>query len=156
MDAKLQLQADLVFLALTTWREARGESMITQLGVAHAILNRVRKPAWWGTDVMSVVFKKWQFSSMTDPHDPQLTTWPRSSDKSWQQCLDVAADVLSGATANPVPGADSYYDISIKPPVWAVESAFVGQLGKIRFYNLDNDHERSSAIDNASQVLKEG
>jgi len=137
----LQKYADIIFLALAVWREARGEDIVCQIGVAHSILNRVKRPAWWGTDIQSVVFKKWQYSSLTDPNDPQLTTWPRADDWSWKQCLKVANDTISGVTVNPVPGADSYHDISIPPPKWATNENFVGQIGRILFYNLDQDIE---------------
>lgn len=137
----LMLIADVVFLALTIWREARGESKDVQEGIACVILNRVKRPSWWGTDVMSVCFKKWQFSSLTDPNDKQLTTWPKSEDCSWLQCLGVAWYALRGKITNPVPGADSYYDISITAPKWATVDVFVKQIGRVKFYNLDRDIE---------------
>ena len=143
LNSDRQHQADKTFLALCLWREARGESAKVQSGVAHAVLNRVARPSWWGRDVMGVIFKKWQFSSLTDPHDRQLTTWPASDDRSWQQCLQVAGGAIAGAIPNPVPGADSYYDLSIPPPKWADPQRFVAQLGRIRFYDLDQDYERS-------------
>lgn len=138
----LQQSADIGFLALTIWRESRGESIETQTGIANVILNRVRNPAWWGRDLMGVVFKKWQFSSLTDPHDRQLTTWPAHGDVIWQQCLDVAFNAINGTAKNLVPGADSYYDTSIPAPNWADPDRFVAQLGRVRFYNLDRDVEK--------------
>ena len=133
--------ADIAFLALTIWREARGESPDAKLAVAWCIKNRVNRPSWWGSDILSVVFKKWQFSSLTDPKDPQLTTWPQSNDKSWIESLDVAEKALTWATGHPAPGADSYYDISIATPKWANDRNFVKQIGKLRFYNVDMDTE---------------
>ena len=140
-----QEHADKTFLALTIWREARGEPDEAKTAVAYCVLNRVDRPTWWGKDVMSVVFKKWQFSSMTDPKDPQLTTWPQSTDSSWPKCLSIACRAYDRALENPVIGADSYYDISLdkigKAPKWATEETFVRQIGKIKFYNLDKDVE---------------
>ncbi|HBI15006.1 MAG TPA: hypothetical protein DDY20_05760 [Desulfobulbaceae bacterium] len=89
--------------------------------------------------MMSVVFKKWQFSSMTDPRDRQLTTWPATNDPSWRQCLSIACASIDGDLPNPVPGADHYYDISIPPPKWAAAARFVSQIGKVRFYDLERD-----------------
>jgi len=140
--SELQNYSDKTFLALTVWREARGETKEVQAGIAHVVLNRVARPSWWGKDIMSVCFKKWQFSSLTDPNDRQLTTWPASSDPSWQQCLQVASDVVDGIVKNPVPGADSYYDISIPAPKWATAEVFVSQIGRVRFYNLDRYIEK--------------
>lgn len=146
-DAGLALQrtligeAELVFLALTVWREARGQSRECQVGVAYSIMNRVKNPGWWGNSVCSVLFKRLQYSSMTYKGDPQLTTWPAETDPSWLQCLEVASTVLVEAEENPVPGADSYHDVSIPPPNWASPKSFVRQIGRIRFYNLDRDLE---------------
>ena len=137
----LQASADLAFLALTVWREARGESMDAKAGVAFCILNRVNRPSWWGKDISSVVFKKWQFSSMTDPKDKQLTLWPASDDKSWVDSMVVASGAINGTLENPVPGADSYFDVSISPPPWTEKAYSCGQLGRIRFYDVDEDFE---------------
>ena len=138
------LMSDKVFLALVVWREARGESMTGQTAVAMSILNRVHKPCWWGVDVMSVVFKKWQYSSMTAPKDLQLTTWPQN-DYSWKQCLQISSDAIMGLTPNPAPGADSYFDDSITAPKWATPDKFVCKIGRLNFYNIDMDHEVSHA-----------
>jgi spore germination cell wall hydrolase CwlJ-like protein len=141
MMENYQALADKAFLALCVWREARGESLAAQTGVAYVIMNRVKKPSWWGHDVMSVLFKKWQFSSLTDPGDKQLTRWPDSSDESWQRCLEVACNVIERNFPNTVRGADHYYDISIRPPKWADPLKFVAQVGRLRFYDLDFDTE---------------
>jgi N-acetylmuramoyl-L-alanine amidase len=132
----LQEQANLTFLALVIWREARGEIKDGQTGVAYVILNRVLNPGWWGNNVTSVLFQKWQFSSMTNPKDRQLTTWPREDDIAWQNCLNTANEVLSGRAKNIYPDADSYHDISISPPGWAVTAHYCGQIGRLKFYNI--------------------
>ncbi len=144
-----QYIADVFFLALTVWREARGESYEGKLAVACSILNRVQRPSWWGDSVQSVVTKKWQYSSLTDPHDPQLTTWPAESDVRWQESMQIAVDVMNGQVGNPVPGADSYFAVSIPAPKWATEDRFVRQIGAHRFYNLDHDVEADQAPEGA-------
>ena len=136
----LQDHSEITFMALVIWREARGESTPGKIAVAHSIMNRVRHPKWWGTTVMEVVFKKWQYSSMTDPKDRQLTTWPQN-DPLWRECLTVAHDVYYGKMDNPVPGADSYHDLSIPSPKWATPEMFVRQIGRLKFYNVDLDFE---------------
>lgn len=145
MILSLQKSADLAFLALTVWREARGESATVKTAVVHSILNRVNRPSWWGRDIMGVVFKKWQYSSLTDPKDPQLTTWPKNGETAWQECLLISNNVMRGLLNNPMPGADSYHDISIPAPDWAKPEYFVGQIGRVRFFNLDNDYEIQEA-----------
>jgi spore germination cell wall hydrolase CwlJ-like protein len=131
---------DAFWLAFAVWREARGEPLLGQIGVAHSIMNRVIRPTWWGRTVMEVIFRPWQYSSFTDPKDKQLTTWPKN-DRVWHQCLYVACGVLDGVIANPVPGADSYFDISITGTDWATPDKFVAQIGRIKFYNVDRDVE---------------
>lgn len=140
---ELQKAADLIFLALTVWREARGQKRDCQLAVAYSILNRVEHPKWWGKDICSVVFARLQYSSMTYKGDVQLTTWPvNSQDPSWLSCLSASQAAINKTEPNPVPGADSYYDLSIPPPNWAEPKMFVARLGRIRFFNVDRDVER--------------
>lgn len=130
---------DLFLMTLCVWREARGETKEAQIAVAHSILNRVNHPKWWGNSISAVVTRKWQYSSMTDPHDPQLTTWPVFGDASWASCFDAAVGALSGSYENPVPGADSYHDTSIQPPSWAATSHRLEQIGHLVFYDTDGD-----------------
>ena len=131
---------EITFTALCLWREARGESTEAKIGVACSIMNRVNRPSWWGKSVMGVLFKKWQYSSLTDPKDRQLTLWPVQGPV-WTECMTIAHDVLYGMVENPVPGADSYHDISIPSPKWAKPEMFVRQIGRIRFYNVGMDYE---------------
>lgn len=132
--AELVRIANIFYLAFVIWREARGESPDARAGVAFTVLFRAAHPGWWGVDIPSVVTKKWQFSSMTDPRDPQLTTWPVMTDSAWLECLQLARGAVDGTVQNPAPGADSYYDISIPAPKWATPATFVVQLGRIKFH----------------------
>lgn len=134
-------EADKVFLALAIWREARGESYDARVAVGCSVRNRVQRPKWWGKTYLEVIFKKWQYSSLTDPKDRQLTTWPVFPDKSFDTALKIADDVIHDRVAHPMPGADSYYDSSIDPPKWATPEKFVGKIGKLSFYNMDEDFE---------------
>lgn len=135
MSDLLQSYADIAFLALLLWREARGESKECKTGVAYSVLNRTISPSW-GDTVMSVGFQHLQYSSLTYKGDPQLTTWPKDNDPSWRQCLEIAQDVLEGDVSNPIDGADSYHDISISAPSWAGQEKFVRQIGRIKFYKV--------------------
>ena len=141
---------DIYYLALVVWREARGASREAQVAVAHSVLNRVARPSWWGKTLDEVVTKKWQYSSIAAPGDPQLILWPRLSDATWLAALGVAYDAIYGSEPNPFPGADSYYDSSLKvPPAWATDVAFVGEVASphgnsLRFYNVDHDFEKET------------
>jgi N-acetylmuramoyl-L-alanine amidase len=130
----LQPSADRTFLALTIWREARGESAKCKLAVGYSIVQRVKLRRWYGDNLSTVLFKKWQYSSLTNPKDVQLTT-------SWQDSLYAASTAMAGEKPNPAPGADSYFDESIDPPSWAKPDDFVLQIGRIKFYDLNKDYE---------------
>lgn len=136
--------SNIVFLALTVWREARGESYTCKLAVAFSILDRVHNPKWWGNDVMSVCFKRDQYSSLTNPGDPNLVAWPQAAEYAWNDSVQASIAAISGTPTNPAPGADSYFDISIAPPYWAKPTDFVIAIGRLRFYNLDRDFEQET------------
>lgn len=144
-------QYELAIVALTLWREARGCPYEVQLAVACSIRNRVRRPSWWGKTYAEVCLARLQYSSMTYPKDPQLTRFPKSvTDEGFGQCLEIARRVMRDEVDSPVPGADSYFDDSIPPPTWATPDKFVAKLGRISFYNMDRDVERSLKGDEAS------
>src|SRR5512135_2890358 len=111
---------ETAIVALTLWREARGEGEIGMRAVACSIRNRVNRPSWWGNDYGSVVTKRLQYSSMSAPGDPQLSRYPDAMDPAFAQALDLADDLIHDEPIdNPVVGADSFYDISISAPSWA-------------------------------------
>ncbi len=134
MNPVLKRIVDIFMTALVVYKESRGEPRDAQLGVAFTVQDRANEGGWWGNDDLAVATKKWQFSSITDPNDRQFKNWPSDADPSWQECLQLAADVVDGKVLNPVPGTDSYYDISIPAPEWAKTGTFIQQIGKIRFY----------------------
>jgi N-acetylmuramoyl-L-alanine amidase len=134
MLSPYQGYADITFLALTVWREARGEPREAQVAVAWTVLTRASRPGWWGRSITSCLWKRWQFSSLTDPTDRQLTTWPEAEDASWQHCLEVAYNVCADTERTPFPDATHYHDVSIAPPNWATDDGYRGQLGRLKFY----------------------
>lgn len=123
------------------WREARGEGPKAMIAVGCCVRNRVTRPTWWGRDYIDVITKKWQFSAMAAPGDPQLIVYPKSGDKQFEQALEAATWIIDGSTHHPMPGADSYYDISIPRPKWADGTNYVGSIGRLRFHNTDHDTE---------------
>lgn len=137
---------EITLLAIMLYREARGESDEAKIAVAHTVLNRVSHPGWWGNDIVSVIGRKWQYSSMTDPNDPQLIVWPKADDAAFENCLTLAGNVVRGVYNSPLRGIDSYYDDSLQGdlvPKWAKDNPlrFVAKIGRLNFYNLDGDVE---------------
>jgi spore germination cell wall hydrolase CwlJ-like protein len=141
-----KMVCDVFFLGLVVWREARGASHEAQVAVASSVMNRVKRPSWWGTDVSSVAGKRWQYSSLAAPGDAQLTLWPLLSDPTWLACLGVAYDVIHSEEPNPLPGADSYYDDSIAPPKWTKGARLCGKIDNLNFYDVDNDWEAEAMV----------
>lgn len=126
---------DIVFLALLTWREARGESDECKTGVACSVMNRVTS-AQWHDNAMDVAFQHLQYSSLTHKKDPQITTWPKSTDTTWKRCMEIAELAADGRAENPIDGADSYHDVSMKDPNWATKQNFIKRIGRIKFYRV--------------------
>lgn len=132
---------EVALLALTVWREARGESWQGKLGVAWSIRNRTMHPGqdWWGNDWEEVILKKWQYSSISDPNDPNIKLLPGDprSDPSWSDCLTIACKVYSNSIADPTGGATHYHSAFMAtPPAWvrAPGTSFHCRLGNHLFY----------------------
>lgn len=137
------------FLALAIWREARGASTEAKIAVGYSIMNRVARPSWWGRTLEEVLGKKWQYSSLAAPGDPQLLLYPRCEDPSWRECLAVSRAVLAKDIPNPFPSADSYFDSSITAPKWATPATFRGQVASTHgntlfFHDVDHDFEATA------------
>lgn len=137
---------ETALLALCIWREARGEGEIGMRAVACSIRNRVQRPSWWGSSFADVIGKKYQYSSMAAPGDPQLIRYPDMNDAAFAEALQIADAIVNEEDIeNPVVGADSFYDVSISAPSWATPQCFVKQIGRIRFYNVDLDYQLPAA-----------
>jgi spore germination cell wall hydrolase CwlJ-like protein len=133
---------ETAMVALTLWREGRGEGELAMRAIACSIRNRVNRPSWWGNDYGTVVTKRLQYSSMTAPGDPQLVRYPDAMDSEFAVALELADALVSeDPMDNPVPHADSFFDVSIPAPSWASPDIFIKQIGRIRFYNVDRDFE---------------
>lgn len=126
-----------VMLALLVWREARGELHQAKVAVCFSVMNRVENPKWWGKTLGEVIAKKWQYSSMAAPGDPNLIQYPLPQDLSFKDALATVNAVLGGKVVNPVPRADSYWDDSIARPQWATDANFVCKIGAFSFHNTD-------------------
>jgi len=129
--------SDLSLLELCVWREARGEPVDGQRGVAHVVRNRVYSGTrWWGDDWRSVILHPWQFSSF-NPSDPNSKRWPSNDD--YAALSGIVEPVFSGTDADLTNGATFYYDTSIKWPVaWGPERNYDNTLniGRLKFFKL--------------------
>lgn len=106
-----------IALALCVWREASGEGHDGMRAVAHVVANRVEAthlPDTWD----DVIFRKWQFSSMTANGDPSLMRWPISQvrNREFTDAMQVAELVYAGNDPDNTGGATMYYADTIPPP----------------------------------------
>jgi spore germination cell wall hydrolase CwlJ-like protein len=122
---------------LCIWKEARGEGNTGMMVVGCVIRNRaIRHNQTWG----QVVWKKWAFSSMTDPKDPQFHKQAPSRDDiewlSYVQAQQVVLDLMNPATPDITNGATLYYDDSIKfPQSWNPKAVIpVGKIGRLNLF----------------------
>jgi len=129
-----QQMSELALLALCVWREASNQSPAAKLGVAWSIKNRTLKPQWWGTDYLSVLGKRLQYSSFTSPGDPNLIRWPLVTDPSWADSLTAAQAAYLGDSPDPTGGATSYYSVDISPPYWVSSMVLTVQIDSIKFF----------------------
>mgnify|MGYP001599212609 CR=1 FL=1 len=120
---------DDFILALTVWREARGEPYNAKLGVANVIHNRVGDGRWKKT-IHETCLQRSQFSSFL-PGDVNVTKFPKISNtadwSAWKECCKAAAD-----PNNVVGPATHYHDISIPTP-W-LDMQFTRQIGHLKFF----------------------
>lgn len=118
-------------LALCTWREARGESLVGKLLVAQTIENRVQDARWPDTYI-GVITQRAQFSSFNQ-QDPNVVAWPAEEDPVWADCVAAAAFILAAPT--PLTLANHYHATSVSP-AWAKPDRIVAREGEHIFYTL--------------------
>ena len=88
--------------------------------VLNVLMNRA---AHRKTSVYEEAVRKWQFSSMTAPGDPNLVLYPTAIDPQWAEALTLAAQAAVGSLDDITGGATSYYAPAGMPdgkaPGWA-------------------------------------
>ncbi len=125
-------------LARTLYGEARGESVRGKEAVAAVVLNRVERaagrPHWWGSTVVEVCRKPWQFSCW-NPNDPNrdklLAVGP--GDPQFDVCRRIARRALTGVLEDPTGGATHYHARGLMPD-WADGRSPSAVIGNHLFY----------------------
>lgn len=106
--------------------EARSESEIGQVAIAHVILNRVKSHKW-SDSVAGVVYAPRQFSYTMSKQENV------PSKKDWRKSYLLAWEVLNGMVESPVGDADHYHAKYVKPK-WASKLEYVATIGEHKFY----------------------
>lgn len=116
-------------LALTMWREARGEGAEGMKAVGCVIRNRAHNGTW-----SQVMTAKWQFSSLTAPGDPMLVQWPVQEDAQFLMAMSLAAGIYLGTIPDSTDGATHYFNPNVVKPKWAQTLTKVVTIGHHDFY----------------------
>ena len=134
-------------LAMTIWGEARGEMKNSPLGgilVGQVIINRWKKPCWWGRSLKGVILKPWQFSCWND-NDPNKEKMyavmdnmaAGGDDKLMRQCMHIAQGLILGYYMDYSGGANHYFSMNMsRPPKWSRGKTPVRIEGNHAFYRL--------------------
>jgi spore germination cell wall hydrolase CwlJ-like protein len=126
-------------LARTIWGEARGEPNGGMEAVASVVLNRAARPRWWGRDIVGVCLKPWQFScwNSNDPNRPKMLA-VTATDPQFRAAQDIAGRAVAGELPDTTGGADSYVDLRVAQPDWAVGRKPVAVIGHHTFFRLES------------------
>lgn len=134
-----ELAADV--LARTIWGEARAETVSGMEAVANVVLNRVkvaqtRRGYWWGSDIISVCQKPYQFScwNRTDPNYQKLIAVTQDNIH-FMTCLRIARRAVAGVLTDNTLGA-THYHADYVSPYWAKGQAPLITIGRHIFYKL--------------------
>lgn len=123
--------------ALCAFREARGEYAATSgegiMAIINVIANRARLE---GVDWDVVIFKKWQFSSMTAPNDPELEVVPVGNDTIFAYCYRIADHVWNGSIPDNTEGATHYFNPNVVLPSWTKDMVKIKSIGHHDFYKV--------------------
>lgn len=124
---------DYAVLALCLWREARGQGQAGMTAVGCVVRNRVQRH---NSSFYTECTKKWQFSSISAPGDPQLGLWPAASDLIWGAAQILASNLIDGHVDDITNGATLYYDDSIAfPASWNRNKVVpLGMIGKFHMF----------------------
>ena len=126
---------DIIALSQTIYGEASSEPIVVQIGVAHIVLNRLKRPLRFGGSIFNVVHAPLQFSCFNkgDPNTARILKAEFGS-IAYLQAIHVATGVLANLYPDPTEGSDHYFDNSIQKPSWANSMQFKIKLGSLSFY----------------------
>ncbi len=131
-----ELEADV--LARTIWGEARGEGSAGMMAVANVVMNRVKRGGWWGSSVIEVCQKPFQFScwNKDDPNRRAVMAID-GGDIHFATALRIARRAVHGVLPDMTEGADHYHAAGVYPE-WSRGERPVAVIGSHIFYRLKN------------------
>jgi spore germination cell wall hydrolase CwlJ-like protein len=123
----MDIHTGILWLALNTYFEARGEPYEGKKMVAHVVLNRVRDRE---RSIQDVITESKQFSWYNGGVIP-----PVLEPNAFFECYSSAMDVLMNERFQGMSGheVDHYHAVSVDP-YWAEDMQLVTTIGKHKFY----------------------
>lgn len=97
--------ADIDWIMMTVWGEARGEDDQGKLAVAYVICNRMKQER---RTALGVVLRPFQFSFWNTNDPSRWRMQPSLSDPIWAACYAAAKDALEQTKPDPTTGCTSY------------------------------------------------
>ena len=131
------LLSDVELLALCIYGESRGELHIGKCGVAHVVLNRVKRHPRYGTGIKGVILKDKQFSCFNenDPNFKKLIDLAVNPYLIDEQYLEIADGCMDGYIPSPVDDATHYYSDTMKrAPYWITKMTYITKIGHHSFF----------------------
>ena len=128
--------SDLDAMVRTVYGEARSESVEGKIAVFWVILNRARKPGWWGQSPAEICYKPWQFScwNQSDPNREVARNLSVNS-KAYGSLLNILAEILCGNWPDPTDRATHYYNPkAVRTPTWAEGRTPTTVIGAHHFF----------------------
>jgi len=128
------MDTDTEIMAKTIYGEARGEGISGMEAIANVIMNRVKKPCWWGKNIQDVCLKPMQFScwNTNDPNRSKLSK-DLSDDPVFDVCKRIAVRAIRGLLPDRTKGSTHYHTLSVHPR-WASALVPNVQIGHHLFY----------------------
>ena len=108
----------LELLALCCWREARGEGEDGMRAVGHVIINRSKVTPYtrYAQPIFQVIMERGQFTSMSNPHDPEYRLHPAFNDRQYAFCLSIGPALIADTDKDNTNGALYYANLKELPP----------------------------------------
>lgn len=132
-----------VLVARLIFGEARGEPKEAKIWIAGSILNRVKAEAWPDT-IHDVILQPGQYDpfKLDDPNYPKIIDPLKeiSESETWQECYEIARDIISGQIPNPTSATHFYGGTR---PEWFFKTVvpqgkFLRKIGNTYFYWSSN------------------
>lgn len=135
------MQQEIDVLARTLYGEARGEyktiGIAAFIAIGNVVINRLKFPKFFGTNVQEICLKPYQFSCWLE-NDPNyfLIQKVTENDPLFSICWEVAHSCIEKKYPDLTQKSDHYHHFVSEIPYWAKHKVPKIILGRHFFYQL--------------------